>query len=74
MRHVVFAAAVLAAFSSASACPMQKLTEKLQASDEHVAWFDFWQDIDEGKSSAETGLCDGGPERPEGPLEAPRLR
>jgi hypothetical protein len=57
MRQTIFAAAILATLSTASACPIQELTGKLQAADEHVAWFDFWRDIDNGESAAELGYA-----------------
>lgn len=57
MGRLIFAAALLAMQSAAFACPLPELKERLQSADEHVTWFDFWQEMDPAESAAELGYA-----------------
>src|SRR6478672_1496423 len=57
MRHGTVFAFVLWQLSSAQACPIEDLTQRLARADEHVSWYDFWLDLDAREASTELGYA-----------------
>lgn len=57
MRRATILAFVFWQVSSAHACPIEDLTQQLARADDHLSWFDFWQDLDAREASTELGFA-----------------
>ena len=57
MRVLMTAAVVLLSAATSFACDTQDFQERLAAVDEHLFWFEFWQELDEREADSELGYA-----------------